>query len=419
MSNSVVEELNGSQAFSSLRSEWQALFKSANASPFLSWEWIACWHQWLGAGKQPYLLCVRKGRNLIGLLPLCREERRLKGTTTRLRRLSFLGEQLGGSDYLDVLAQPGCEQECARLIFSHLAENAEFDLLEFDGIAFDSPSLPWLTLLFGGSANFKYRIEPRHVCPQVRLHGWRADDAPLALRANHFKRCLRRLRRLPDYDYRVITDAAQAEEAFERFLLLHEQCWANRGGSGATGRQVLKDFHRDVVVRLAQAGWLRFEEIWFEGACRASLYGIYVGDRYCFYLSGYDPDWAKYSLGFTLVGLSIVSAAERGVPFYDMLRGAEKYKFDWANEARATVSVQVASNTVPARLAVLSEHAAEISRTAAHAVLPEVLLVWWRRWRRKQALRMNDNGHWAKEKSENSKNIDSVASVFAGFLVLF
>ena len=40
MSKLVVEELSGSQALSSLGPEWRALFNEANASPFLSWEWI-------------------------------------------------------------------------------------------------------------------------------------------------------------------------------------------------------------------------------------------------------------------------------------------------------------------------------------------------------------------------------------------
>src|SRR5215470_9332159 len=97
------------------------------------------------------------------------EERRLKGTSARVRRISFLGDQLGGSDYLDVLALPGYEQECANVLFGHIAEHVEFDIMELDGLPFDSPSAPWLSWRFGSDRNFKYRLEPRYVCPQVRL----------------------------------------------------------------------------------------------------------------------------------------------------------------------------------------------------------------------------------------------------------
>jgi CelD/BcsL family acetyltransferase involved in cellulose biosynthesis len=423
VSKLVVEELSGAEALSSLAPEWQALFDATNAPPFLSWEWISAWHKWLGREKHPRLFCAREGGVLVGLLALGEEERRLKGTSARVRRISFLGDQLGGSDYLDVLALPGYEQECANVLFGHIAEHIEFDILELDGLPCDSPSASWLACRFGGNTNFRYWLEPRYVCPQVRL------DKPWEELLRHFSRpgCfsrnLRRLRRLPGFDHRVVTDPDQAAPAFERFLALHESSWASRGGSGATGRQSLKGFHRDVVVRLALAGRLRFEEIWIDGACRASLYGIGSGERYCFYLSGYDPAWAKYSLGFIVIGLSIAGAVERGVKFYDMLRGAESYKFEWANEARATFAVQVASNSLPARLAVVCDRAAEAARAAAQTLLPARALALWRRWRqarmRQSMLDADSKGLWVNKEEDDDKSIELAASILLSFVWLW
>jgi CelD/BcsL family acetyltransferase involved in cellulose biosynthesis len=417
-----VDELSGSQALSSLGPEWQALFDVANASPFLSWEWITAWHKWLGSGKHPRLFCARSGGALVGLLPLGEEERRLKGTPARIRRISFLGEHLGGSDYLDVLALPGYEQECANALFGHVAEHLEFDLLELDGLSCDSPSVPWLACRFGGATNFNYRLEPRYVCPQVRLDRSWEELLRRSSRATYFSRNLRRLHRLQGFDHRVITDPDQAGEAFERFLALHELSWADRGGSSATGLQSLRNFHRDVVVRLARAGWLRFEEIWIGGACRASLYGIGRGERYCYYLSGYDPAWSKYSLGFTVIGLSIAGAVERGVKFYDLLRGAEPYKFYWANETRATFAVHVASDSLPARLVVMRDRAAEAARAVAQTLLPASALASWRRWRqariRRPMLDGCDTGFPAPEKKESDKAVEVVAAILFLFICL-
>ena len=411
----VVEEMSGPKALSSLETEWRALFDETNASPFLSWEWISAWHKWLGRGKRPRLLCARKDGALVGLLALGEEERWLKGMFARIRRISFLGEQLGGSDYLDVLALPGYEQECANALFGHLAEHIKFDILELDGLPCDSPSVPWLAWRFGGDTNFKYRLEPRYVCPQVRLDQSLEELMRSSSRSTYLSRSLRRLRRLPGYDHRVITDPDQAEEAFERFLALHELSWASRGGSSATGLQSLKDFHRDVVVRLASAGRLRFEEIWIDGACRASFYGIGRGERYCYYLSGYDPAWSKYSLGFTVIGLSIAGAVERGVKFYDLLRGAESYKFFWANETRATFAVQVASDSLPARLAVVCDHVAETARAAAQTFLPAWALASWRRgrqaWARRSMLDANGKAASADEEGSRDKAVDVAASI--------
>ncbi len=382
MSKLVVEELTGPEALTSLRSEWQALFDESGAAPFLSWEWITAWHDWFGRGKQPLLVCAREGARLVGLLPLGGETRRLKGLPVHVRRLTFLGDGFGGSDYLDVLAAPGYEQKCADALFNHIARHTEFDLLELEGLASDSKSLPWLALRFGEAANFKCRLRPSYVCPQVRLDGSWEEVLRRTQRPDYFDRCMRRLRKLPRFDYRAVTNADEAVSAVERFLTLHELSWANRGGSEATMLPETRSFLRDVAPRLARPGWLRFEEIWIEDECRASVFGIDVGERHCLYLSGYDPAWSKYSLGFALIGLSIAGAVERGKRYCDLLRGSEAYKFEWANETRATITAQLVSGSLPARLAITCDHLMEAARAAAPALLPEQALALWRRGRR-------------------------------------
>ena len=51
-----------------------------------------------------------------------------------------------------MLALPGYEQDCAKVLFGHIAEHVEFDILELDGLPMDSPSAPWLACRFGSDA---------------------------------------------------------------------------------------------------------------------------------------------------------------------------------------------------------------------------------------------------------------------------
>jgi CelD/BcsL family acetyltransferase involved in cellulose biosynthesis len=184
---------------------------------------------------------------------------------------------------------------------------------------------------------------------------------------SYFDRSVKRLRKLPGFEFRVVTEAEAVSDAFERFLKLHEMAWASRGGSGATGRAEQTAFLREVMKRMAHTGWLRFEEVWIEGDARASLLGFEDGERFYFYLNGYDPAWSKYSLGFTLLWMSIESAAHRGVKVYDLLRGSESYKFFWANSARATVTARVVARRSRAKLFLAREQVV----TLAAVILPE------------------------------------------------
>ncbi len=358
-----VEEIYGAGALEGLRAEWQSLFAACGAPPFLSWEWLSVWQKAFGEDRSLRVLTVRSDGRLLGLLPLNLERRRLKWLPVMLRRLSMIGEDVGGSDYLDVLALPGYEFDVVNAITAHLERTGSFDILDLDGLPADSSSLSLLTRYFADNLDYRLRILPRDLCPQIRIDDW-DDVLRQCQRVSYFNRSVKRLRKLPQFEFRVILgDEAPdlIDEAFERFLRLHEMAWAGRGGSGATGTLEQKAFLRDVIGSMA--AWLRIEEIWIEGECRASLIGFEDGERFYFYLNGYDTAWSKYSLGFTILWMSIESAARRGVRLYDLLRGSEPYKFFWANSARATVTAQVTSRTLPARLYLAGEYLSLLMRT--------------------------------------------------------
>jgi CelD/BcsL family acetyltransferase involved in cellulose biosynthesis len=55
------------------------------------------------------------------------------------------------------------------------------------------------------------------------------------------------------------------------------------------------------------------------------------------YISGFDPEWARYSLGTLLIAFAIERAIDEGCREFDFLRGREQYKYGWGAVNRATV----------------------------------------------------------------------------------
>jgi CelD/BcsL family acetyltransferase involved in cellulose biosynthesis len=362
-----IEVEEGSDALTRLRVEWQAMFCASGSPPFLSWEWLSTWRKWFGQEKHPVLLCARENGNLIALLPLCAEKRQSSRFSPGLMRMSFMGETYGASDYLDILALPGFKQKSADIFIDYLALPRSFDLLELEGMTADSYTLQSLTRRFANDGRFRYRIIPQYICPRMSLDARWEDLLERSRRSDYFKRCLRRLNKIASFEFRVISDVNEIPAAFERLLALHVGRWVNRGGSSAVRTAEQKGFTFEVAAELARAGMTRFEEIWLEGECRASLFGFESGDCYYFFLSGFDQAWSKYSLGFTLLWLSIREASWRGLKMYDFLRGDENYKFDWADSPRMTVTAQVASDSRAARWHVAQEY----TRDVARAILPD------------------------------------------------
>ncbi len=381
MKEITIEIEEGFDALSRLRAEWQALFVASGAPPFLSWEWVATGPKWFGQGKNPFLLCARADGVLLALLPLCAERKQMSRFSPELKRISFLGESYGAPDYLDILALPGFKKECAELFLNRLAESRSFDLLELEGMSVDSYTLRLLTKHFANSARFKYKIVPQYICPQMSLDAGWEELLERSHRSEYFKRCMRRLNKFASFEFRVVSDPEAIAAAYGRFLNLHTGRWSERGGSSALGEPEQSGFMLDASHALACAGMTRFEEIWLEGQCRASLLGFESGACYYFYLSGFDQAWSKYSLGFTLLWLSIREASERGLKTYDFLRGDENYKFNWSDNLRLTVAARVASNSGVARWHVAETHAKEMAR----AILPEWIKLRLRRRRKQQS----------------------------------
>lgn len=383
MSALVVDELHGPHALASIRSAWDDLFAtSSDPSPFLGWEWLAAWKAHFAAGETLRILVARESGTVVGALALVEERLRVGRISMPLRRLSFLGARYGGPDYLDVLARAGRERDAAEALFNHLRKSGGFDVCDLDGIASDSPSLPPLARRFGADSRYSYEISPRYVCPRVLLDAPWANVLQRSRRTDNFNRRLRQVRSCSGFHWRELRGPAEAPAAFERYLALHQRRWSAEGGSDAMGGRSVQAFHRDAVLALAGAGRLRFEELWIEGSCRASIYGIDAGDTYAYYQCGYDPDWSSHSVGLVALGLSIEAAIARGVRVYDFLHGQEPYKYDWTSETRETSTARLIRRSVPASLLLAGESVEAGVRAAAHTLLPARGAEWIRRLRR-------------------------------------
>ncbi len=379
MSQISIEKANGEDVFASLQAEWRQLFAAGKcSSPFLSWEWLSVWHKWFGAGRTPFILKAYRENRLIGLLPLCWQEKKVLGM--RFNRLGFIGETQGGADYLDLIAKPEDKAEILSAIFDFLKKENDFDVLCLENLASDSATVGFLQNFT--KRQLRYTGLTSAICPQINLsEGWEAV-LKQSKRNSNFKRRLKQLEKMPDFEFRSITSPDEAQAAFERFFHLHQRRWLNNGGSELSGHPRLVSFQRDLIPMLAQTGLLRFDEIWVEGECRASIYGLDDGQTFFYYNSGYDLDWSNKSVGLVLIGLSVKNAIARGNSLYDFLRGDETYKFDWANQKAELVTAKLSRKTVPALVYEEINRAGRGFRSISKSALPSGLAKTLKTWQR-------------------------------------
>lgn len=356
-----VQTIEDPDGFEGLAGEWTELLRASAAnSLFMTWEWLWTWWKHLAEGRRLFLITVRRGGELAAIAPFVLRSWNLAGVIP-CRSLEFLGTGSVGSDYLDLIIRRGEESDVCRLLADYLENERLMVLLNqlnrqsslAAGLAAELQARGW-----GGS---EAKI---NVCPFINLsgHTWPSYLASLGPEHRYnFQRRLKNLTKQANVEFKSVRSEEQRRKALANLIALHHQRWQDRGGSDGLHKPSLLAFHEELSRLALERDWLRLFLLLVDGQPAASLYGFRYHRTFYFYQSGFDPRYSKHSVGLVAMGLAIKSAIEEGAEEYDLLHGAESYKFLWAREARELGRVELYP---PYAGGVIRQRAVELNRAA-------------------------------------------------------
>jgi CelD/BcsL family acetyltransferase involved in cellulose biosynthesis len=263
------------------REEWTHLYnRCPTASPFLHPSWQLAWSEQFGTCPLR-VFEVRRSGELVAMAR-CFEYN---------ERLVFTGN--GISDRLDILA---ADHDAAQELIGQL-EAYKLDLQE---IPAGSPLLD------------RFPHQQCSVCPVLDV----TPDIPAKLARN-----LRQQKRyIADYHLETSQDA----ELLDRLFELHALQWQKRNEGGVLADPLVQAVHRGALNDL-----VRFHVLYVRSKIAGILYGFARNDTMHFYLSGFDPEWERYSPGSLLIEYAIEYSRSAGERCFDFLRGPEPYKYRW------------------------------------------------------------------------------------------
>lgn len=282
-------------------------------SPFQTWEWASLWWRHFGKGKRAQVLCVQEGNETVGIAPL------YASRTGMGRVVRWMGT--GISDRLSIVASPEREWAVAEAVAEWLEAQPCADLHQIaDG--------SWMVRTAEARG---WRVVEQEKCPYVVLpETWDAYWGSLS-KKTRFNIGYAQRQMQKDFG-KVHFDTAGAEElsgALDALFDLHTRRWRQRMLPGGFFHPRVRRFHREWAQCALQNGWLRLHTLRVEGAVRAVLYVFHFGRRAYYYLGGFDPALARYSMGTVLTAYAIRRAIEEGCVVFDFLRGDEPYKYRW------------------------------------------------------------------------------------------
>ena len=299
-----------------LAADWLDLCRrSPGTTPFQTPMWLLPW--WRAFGSDELVVITgREGVRLDSLAPLTILRDSDSGESLGL----FLGT--GISDYLDVVGSADALTDQLGWL--------DCQAWDFQQLRPSSPLLAAAT-----PRGWSEQVFDQDPCPILSLSDAKEDFEDLI--SPHFRKKIRYYRRALERSGEVRYERATPEN-LDEFLTalyeLHKARWRQKGMEGVLGDDVVQQFHREVAGGMLGTDALRMYAIRLDGRIVAVFYGFSLGRTVYYYLSGYDPQLERLSIGTLLVAHAVEQAIHAGAHTFDFLRGAEEYKYAWGAKDR-------------------------------------------------------------------------------------
>lgn len=314
--------------------QWkEVLARDPDRHIFATPEWNRVWWEEFGAGKDLFLLTLRRAGDVVGIVPLYRKH---EGDRKILR---FLGG-IDLTDYLGPICSLEDREEVADALVTWLGKG-EVEWDEFDAHNMPVPfGFADFLIERADADGYRFELEQEETAAVLLLpdswEGYLESLDPKERR--ELKRKNRRIiREAPDATFRTATEES-LETDLKYFVEMH------RGAEGHKGhfmKPEIATFFERVAHAFMPLGWLRLDFLEIAGRPIATTFSFELNNTFYLYNSAYEPDLKRLSPGVVLVSRLIEEAIESGRKSFDFLRGQERYKYQLGAEAVPLNNVRV------------------------------------------------------------------------------
>ena len=314
MSSPDVVALDGPASLGSLDRDWLELAaRHEGSSYFQTPDWVLAWWETIAARPRTRVAAWRapSGR-LEAVVALSRSRERLhRRFPVAVPVYGNAGSGVGAADHCCWLVPAERGDAVAAWLTEAIAGSA---------LLVRSADPDWPEGILPAGA----RVVEAIACPRVSLPIAVGADGPSTAFVRQLRRFTRRLAR-EGVDFEWVAPTQVDEQLLVSLFELHAKGRAGRGGA-AFGMEQLS-FHRRLVSRAGPGRGPAAVVARRGEAIVGVLYGFWWRDTFAAYQAGWDPGYARHSLGSVLVLRALEFAADQRVRTFDFLRGTEPYKY--------------------------------------------------------------------------------------------
>lgn len=320
------------EGLSSLKSDYDRLHEATgNVLPFTLHEWhLAWWDHFAQTSKRIrdslFVHVVRRGSGeVVGVVPLVVTHRQL--ARLKIGTVGLLGADPNVTELRTPLVAPGAETEVAAALQTRLATEREWDWINwscaegpFSDALRESAQVDWREPIL----DYVLDLAPT----------WEAFRGGLKRNIREsLRHCYNSLKRDGlSFEFEIATTPADVRRGVADFLTLHASRATMTGTVTHPNRFPSESSQRflfDVCDRLATRGIARVFLLRIGGNVVASRVAFVVGSSLYLYYSGFDPNWAKYSVSTTLLAEAVKYAIGLGLSTVNLSAGTDQSKTRW------------------------------------------------------------------------------------------
>lgn len=308
-------------SFQEIEREWESVLRdSPENTLFLTSQWQKVWWDTFGDGHTMCGFTYPESNEISAIASLAKS-----GDT-----VSFIGSE-DTFDYNDFLIRPGHEVGFYQTLLDCMEEQ-KFGMLRLVSLRETSPTLQILPDL-ARKHGYTVEVKEEDVTSGIGLPStWDEYLSLLNKKDRHeLRRKIRRMDSQTDWKWYSLTEPTEVNERLGEFIKLMRQSRADKDEFMTPERE---RFFYNITQRMSELGLLQLYFLHMDGVTVATSLCFDYGGSRLLYNSGYDPEYAYYSVGLLLNAMCLKDAIEQGLTYFDFLRGPEPYKAHLGGQQR-------------------------------------------------------------------------------------
>lgn len=337
-----ITEVRNYSDFLALEDFWKDLLKYSSHTIFSTWEWISTWWKYFGKENNLKILLAMDKEQLVGIAPLMVSQHQFLFNFNKIREIEFIGR--GNADYNTFIFKSGMNK-IPNFFINHLLGVSDWDIITLLDMSEEGSSADFLQSINNKFPNFKLNIS--NFCPYIDLPS-SLPSYTMSLSRNLRKNLKKRMKRLESQykvEFKTQHDFASVRDAMEIYFNLHDKRWQSKKGQSISLSKINRDFHLELAKTFDEKKWLALYFLTVDDEPIAAVYSFDYDLKKYGYNTGFDPEFSKYGIGSLLKTYAIKESIKKGFREYDLLRGNEPYKTNWATGVRKNYVAKMAKKS--------------------------------------------------------------------------